>query len=174
MSNNSKLWTLTGDGSWLAGQEFAVSASPIEIGRGNQCGIVIPGKHLSRKHAQLSVTEQGLHIKDLNSANGTFINGKAVTEGLLKNGDKLRLDVCSFIVSAPQGHTSQPSSEPKTKFRQGQAGSQENPAKRWKTKATSPGNRHPTTVGKGHSWTPWINAIILALTAALVVWLLAL
>lgn len=51
-------------------------------------------KGVSRQHAALGTQDNRVHIRDLNSANGTFINGKYLTPGKqyrLKDGDRLHL-----------------------------------------------------------------------------------
>jgi pSer/pThr/pTyr-binding forkhead associated (FHA) protein len=68
------------------------------LGRSNECDIVLSVTHLSRKHAELSVIGNKLVVKDLESANGTFVNGKRIKEETLQKGDELRLDTLSFTV----------------------------------------------------------------------------
>ena len=174
-------WILVGDGSWLQGLEFPIALSPATIGRGSQCGIVIPGKHLSREHAELRIQSQGIQVKDLNSANGTYINGERCEEGLLRAGDKLSLDVCHFILRGPRGIQPAKAQDPNltmvrpapVKAAPRPKTEQEDP-KRWRTKATSPGNRHDTVIETRFRWTPWINAMILLSTLGLIAWLFSL
>jgi pSer/pThr/pTyr-binding forkhead associated (FHA) protein len=45
------------------------------IGRGPAAGIVIEGTGLSRDHARLQLIDRRLTITDLNSTNGTFVDG---------------------------------------------------------------------------------------------------
>ena len=46
------------------------------IGRGEECDIILEHKFLTKKHCELSKAAAGFQIKDLNSSNGTFLNGK--------------------------------------------------------------------------------------------------
>ena len=46
----------------------------ISIGRGSDNDVVLGSKEISRHHAQLSVLNGKLYVKDLSSSNGTFIN----------------------------------------------------------------------------------------------------
>ena len=71
------------------------------IGRQADCDIVVPSEEISRRHAQVRPTPDGLHIEDLGSSNGTFINGKRLQEGVLRPGEELRLDNIRFILVAP-------------------------------------------------------------------------
>jgi len=44
------------------------------LGRGNNCDIVVPSEKASRAHAKITVGRSGVHIEDLNSTNGVFVN----------------------------------------------------------------------------------------------------
>lgn len=94
-------WKLVANGSWLAGQEFPLYEEGTILGRGKTCDVIIPGTHLSRNHAQLSILGDRLQVKDLNSSNGTFINEERVREAFAKPGDIIRLDVYTFSVVGP-------------------------------------------------------------------------
>jgi hypothetical protein len=61
------------------------------IGRGPDCDIVIDNPRISRKHCLLEVSEQNVKVKDLDSSNGTFVNGVQVRDGLLNIGDQISL-----------------------------------------------------------------------------------
>ncbi len=71
------------------------------IGRHSECDICLAGDEVSRKHAKISVTMDGLTVEDMGSSNGTFINGKQVEKGKLSPGDELRLDTVRFLVQVP-------------------------------------------------------------------------
>lgn len=55
------------------------------------CAIVIDTPTVSRRHAQLTPTEDGFLVQDLGSANGLAINAQRTGEGLLRHGDLLGL-----------------------------------------------------------------------------------
>jgi len=102
----SNYWSLIADANWLSGQEFPLNFTPREqtlmLGRGSDCDIVIPGTHLSRHHAEMSLTgDSTIALKDLNSANGTFVNEHAISFKEIKAGDRLRFDVYSFRLFGP-------------------------------------------------------------------------
>jgi len=48
------------------------------VGRSPECDIVLASARASRRHAKITVTEGGVTIEDLGSANGLFINGERV------------------------------------------------------------------------------------------------
>jgi len=82
------------------GKTFALTGSMV-IGRQNDSDIPVPAEEISRHHARLQVTAEGVLVEDMNSANGTFINDKRVQNGVLKPGDELRLDTVRFMLVAP-------------------------------------------------------------------------
>jgi len=71
------------------------------IGRQADCEISIPSDEISRRHARLDVTPNGVRVEDLGSSNGTYVNDKRVENAMLKVGDELRLDTLRFQVTAP-------------------------------------------------------------------------
>jgi pSer/pThr/pTyr-binding forkhead associated (FHA) protein len=73
----------------------------VTIGRQADCDISVASEEISRRHAQVRPTPDGLLVEDLGSANGTFINGKRVQTGLMRPGEELRLDTIRFMLVAP-------------------------------------------------------------------------
>lgn len=82
------------------GKTFPVAKEMI-IGRQHDCDIPIAAEEISRHHVRIKPGAEGLLVEDLGSANGTYINGKRVQQGLLKAGDELRLDSIRFMLIAP-------------------------------------------------------------------------
>jgi eukaryotic-like serine/threonine-protein kinase len=77
-------------------------AGEVLLGRDTSCAIVIAHPAVSRRHAKLSVRGPLLHVEDLNSANGTWVNNGRVTEADLKPGDVIRFGAdpaCTFLVT---------------------------------------------------------------------------
>jgi phosphoserine phosphatase RsbU/P len=64
----------------------------VSIGRASDCTIPIKDRYLSRKHAEIVAVPSGWMLKDLGSANGTYLNGTRVErDEVLKTGDRIRL-----------------------------------------------------------------------------------
>jgi len=99
-TNYSNGWSIYSSASWLDQNRFMIDKKTV-IGRDASCDITLPLEHLSRKHVTLEVKNGQLHIQDLDSSNGTFLNGKQVKQSSLKTGDKIKLDVLTFEVSGP-------------------------------------------------------------------------
>jgi pSer/pThr/pTyr-binding forkhead associated (FHA) protein/tetratricopeptide (TPR) repeat protein len=94
--------------------EFSPGAASIEakefdqdevsLGRGNGCDIVLNDKKASRKHVVIRRTGLGVDtvftIRDLESANGTYVNGARITEHTLTGDDSVRIGDTEFSVQA--------------------------------------------------------------------------
>jgi len=74
---------------------------PVVIGRAAECDISVPADEMSRRHALVKPTPEGLSIEDLGSSNGTFVNNKRIQQGFMHPGDELRLDAVRFVLVAP-------------------------------------------------------------------------
>ncbi|MBK1734778.1 hypothetical protein CKO15_05635 [Halorhodospira abdelmalekii] len=72
------------------------------FGRDSGCDVVLQSAEVSRRHAEVVVEGMGLKVRDLGSANGTYVNGKRVTESPLRGGDELRFDQSRFRVVGGQ------------------------------------------------------------------------
>jgi DNA-binding response OmpR family regulator len=81
------------DGVHRATREHWMLSKPvITIGRWEENDVTIPDRWISRHHAELRHEGQRYVLYDLGSKNGSFLNGKAVTEPLpLENGDRIQL-----------------------------------------------------------------------------------
>ncbi len=68
-------------------KEFQISKERTTLGRRPYNDIVIDNLAVSGEHAVLTAAGPDVFIEDLNSTNGTYINGKAVKKQLLSNND---------------------------------------------------------------------------------------
>ncbi|KZY41770.1 MULTISPECIES: FHA domain-containing protein [unclassified Oleiphilus] len=99
-TNYSAGWSIYSSASWLDQSRFVINKRVV-IGRDPSCDITLPLEHLSRKHVALEVKSGQLYMEDLDSSNGTFLNGRQVKQSAVKNGDKIKLDVLTFEVNGP-------------------------------------------------------------------------
>ena len=60
------------------------------IGRAPENSILLEDVSVSGRHAELTLVGANWHLKDLNSTNGTLVNGQPVTDVLLRAGDRIR------------------------------------------------------------------------------------
>lgn len=82
----------------LEGQRWQVKAD-ILLGRDSECDIVIPLRQVSRHHARISPTAEGVLLEDLDSKNGTYLNGALIKEReLLVDGDELQISLAQHFI----------------------------------------------------------------------------
>lgn len=87
----------------LFGRTFALS-TVTTVGRAAECALHLDESGISRTHARLLPTEEGVQIEDLGSTNGTFVNGKRVLQGLARVGDEIGFDTLRFrLLSTTHG-----------------------------------------------------------------------
>ncbi|NMO18890.1 FHA domain-containing protein [Pyxidicoccus fallax] len=76
---------------------FPFGTEPVTIGRADTQPICIPHPSLSRQHALIEYTDGRFYVVDLQSKNGTFVNGTQVRRQELRFGDTLRLGDLHFL-----------------------------------------------------------------------------
>jgi len=96
-----KGWMLRAENTALSSKTFELEGSKI-IGRSNECDICLNVVHLSRNHARITVRGNEVELEDLNSSNGTSVNGQKVETTLLNSGDVITFDTLKFTVVGPQ------------------------------------------------------------------------
>lgn len=69
------------------------------MGRSLAVEISIDDLRVSRRHAKLELTEKGLVVTDLQSANGTYLNGKRVVKAIVRPGDKVQVGNANLTVN---------------------------------------------------------------------------
>jgi hypothetical protein len=85
----------------LSGQLFPIEEESTLIGRDGDCDIQLVESAASRKHALLSVEENGrVILRDLGSRNGTWVAGRRIEEVTLRDGDKLGFGESGFTYLA--------------------------------------------------------------------------
>lgn len=72
-------------------KEVQLTKDRTSVGRRPYNDIVIDNLAVSGEHAVLQMSGNEVHIEDLNSTNGTYVNGKAVKKLLLQNGDTVEI-----------------------------------------------------------------------------------
>jgi pSer/pThr/pTyr-binding forkhead associated (FHA) protein len=78
-------------GGGRAGDQFPVRADRTTIGRAPQSDVFLDDVTVSREHAVLEQRPDGIHILDLSSLNGTYVNRERVEDALLADGDELQV-----------------------------------------------------------------------------------
>lgn len=70
----------------------------VVVGRAVTSDLPIYDPTVSRHHAELSLTDAGVHVTDLGSSNGTFVNGTAIDKAIAVNGDVVTFGRVAFKV----------------------------------------------------------------------------
>ena len=79
------------DSGPLKGLQWLVNSELI-IGREESCDIVIPDRQVSRQHARIYPSNEGVFLEDLGSKNGTYLNSqRIVNPQQLHEGDEIRI-----------------------------------------------------------------------------------
>lgn len=79
-----------------AGERVEVSRFPFRIGRSTDCDLRISDRLVSRRHCELTVEGDSVVVRDLQSRNGTLLNGQAVRHGKVADGSVLTIGLHSF------------------------------------------------------------------------------
>ena len=69
------------------------------IGRSTGAQFIVDAALVSRVHCRLSAGATELQVDDLDSTNGTFVNGERVTRSRLKEGDRLGVGKVELVIS---------------------------------------------------------------------------
>jgi DNA-binding NtrC family response regulator len=78
----------------------ALGARPLTVGAQATCDVVLADPQVSRKHAELAVTPDGIRVKDLGSTNGTWYQGTRVTDVVVPQGATIKIGGASVRISA--------------------------------------------------------------------------
>jgi hypothetical protein len=67
------------------------SSEQITIGRAPESEVFLDDVTVSRKHAVIALEKKNFRLTDLGSLNGTYVNGEARTDLILKSGDEIQI-----------------------------------------------------------------------------------
>jgi pSer/pThr/pTyr-binding forkhead associated (FHA) protein len=95
----------------MAGRSYDLATERTTVGRVEDNAFQIEEPSVSSRHCEILLRGGDIVIKDLNSTNGTFINGEKVSEGVLKPGQTLRLGNVELKLDTP-GAPAAPASAP--------------------------------------------------------------
>ncbi len=82
----------------LSGQRWSIDRE-LTIGRDPTCSLVIPDRQVSRIHARITLTPEGILLEDLGSKNGTFSNSELIIDPvILKDGDEIQVAMVQTFI----------------------------------------------------------------------------
>jgi DNA-binding winged helix-turn-helix (wHTH) protein len=91
MPNDEELPVLVGQAGPLKGLRFPINGAVV-LGREPGCEVMISSRQVSRYHARLTTSSEGIILEDLGSKNGTHYNGNPLASPVvLKDGDLFQI-----------------------------------------------------------------------------------
>ena len=79
-------------------REVRLSAEPITVGRDPKNDIVLDDRRVSRRHAEVRLRLGRYTLYDLQSTNGTFVNGRRIAEMVLSDEDRIAIGGAELVV----------------------------------------------------------------------------
>jgi len=91
-------WTLV----WPGG-EVAIGGNALVIGRSKDCDVPLADGNVSRRHAELGRSEEGFVLRDLDSTNGTMVNGRRIRSATIGAGDEITIGMSTLRIEQRHG-----------------------------------------------------------------------
>ena len=93
----------------LCGEAFPIDGTDTVVGRDPAIGLSIPDRLMSRRHCTVQLEAGRFILRDLNSSNGTSVNGIPIRERVLEHGDRIRAgDSILMFLDPEQERTAEP------------------------------------------------------------------
>jgi len=73
------------------GRRYQIDGVPLLVGRAPECTVQITDDSVSRKHCRIVSSDGTVVLSDLNSTNGTYVNGTTVSARPLRDGDRIQV-----------------------------------------------------------------------------------
>lgn len=98
LSTKPTLQIVGGEGE---GTTFALEQKTTVLGRGEDCDIVINHPMVSRHHAKIVRVGPSYYIHDLQSTNGTMVNGQRIDQHVLQSEDEIQIGMTLLLFTQP-------------------------------------------------------------------------
>src|SRR5215210_4808587 len=98
----------------LKGSVFELEAEELSVGRGSTNRVRLADSLLSRQHCRVTHAPEGFLLTDLESLNGTFVNGRPVREHLLADGDRIDVGESRLVFVTGEGAPEEATANPVT------------------------------------------------------------
>jgi len=83
------------------GQRFELEDPTLRLGRESSATIQLHDTEVSRQHAEIRRVDRDFSIADLDSSNGTFVNGKRIRQHRLSSGDQVQVGGTLMLYTGP-------------------------------------------------------------------------
>ena len=80
------------------GRRVLLTGEPVTVGRDVENDVVLDDRRVSRRHAEIRLRLGRYTLYDLQSTNGTYVNGRRVAEVVLSNGDRIAIGGCELVL----------------------------------------------------------------------------
>jgi hypothetical protein len=85
------------------GRDLRLGSGTLRVGSSRDCEIPVLGDdYVSSRHAEVVVERGAVKLRDLQSRNGTFVNGARVDEVILNDGDRVRFGTTELVFKCVQ------------------------------------------------------------------------
>jgi ATP-binding cassette subfamily C protein len=88
-------------------KRLELSKGALIIGSGERADLVLSDTAISRQHAELSLTPEGVRVRDMGSTNGIYHQGNKITEIIVQTNTTLHIGICEIDI-LPQNVTKTP------------------------------------------------------------------
>ncbi len=87
-------------------RKIPIHSTPFGIGRAADSALQLESKNVSKRHAEIVIRDQAIWLRDLQSTNGTYVNGERVSELVqLRNNDLVQFATSLFRVGFDEART---------------------------------------------------------------------
>ena len=96
-------------------RRLVLTGKPVTVGRSETCSLAYRDSSLSRKHCVIEKADEGYVVRDLDSRNGTLVNGSPIKQWQLASGDTIRVGRVSLhfrLMPVRNEQGGDPSAEP--------------------------------------------------------------
>ena len=85
------------------GGEVPIGGNAVVIGRSKDCDVPLADGNVSRRHAELGRSEEGFVLRDLDSTNGTMVNGRRIRSATIGAGDEITIGMSTLRIEQRHG-----------------------------------------------------------------------
>jgi predicted component of type VI protein secretion system len=89
----------------LKGSDFELGEEALSVGRDSTNDVRLADSLLSRRHCRVGRAGERFVLTDLESLNGTFVNGRPVREHTLADGDRVAVGESCFVFLSGEGES---------------------------------------------------------------------
>ena len=94
------MWVLKTDADAPSSVSYRILPGNVKtIGRAPGADFVVDASLVSRLHCQLTAGASELEVADLESTNGTYVNGRRIHRATLQPGDRLGVGKIELVIS---------------------------------------------------------------------------